>query len=29
VDPPGDYGPRWYLQIWRDGRPTFLLRLAL
>jgi hypothetical protein len=29
VNPPGDYGLRWYLQIWRDGRPTFLLRLAL
>ena len=29
VNPPGDYGIRWFLRIWVDGQPTFLLQLKL
>jgi len=29
VDPPGDYGIRWFLRVWADGHPTFSLQLRL
>jgi hypothetical protein len=29
VDPPGDYGIRWFLRVWQDGHPAFRLELRL
>jgi hypothetical protein len=29
LNPPGDYGIRWFLRVWQDGHPTFDLQLRL